>query len=332
MPNPIKYSTSAQTLALKKGNFWIGTGDVGKGPTSTTDYYKGITPPAGGYTIYLNKASGGPSIYTAANDSQLISLSNTIAGQTFATAAAALAWFATQTDKMVFNRDYESIVTNGLILNWDGGFNPSYPTTGSSIYDLSVSGSNGNLINGVGFNSSNGGSLTFDGADDRANSSSDLNTLPLGDNPRTMMYWIYPNLLTSDILIQIAGYGLDNGTGNLFCGCIGGTNISAAGKSFLWGNGINYASSHDITINTWQHIAWVKTAGNIICYKNGVADSGGSYTINTVDSRPYMGIVYSQNLYSYYNGRIGNFLIYNRALSAAEVSQNYNAQKGRFGL
>ena len=91
MPNPIKYSTSAQTLALKKGNFWIGTGDVGKGPTSTTDYYNGITPPAGGYTIYLNKASGGPSIYTAANDSQLISLSNTIAGQTFASAAAALA-------------------------------------------------------------------------------------------------------------------------------------------------------------------------------------------------------------------------------------------------
>ena len=43
MPNAIKYSASAQTLALKKGNFWIGTGDVGKGPTSTTDYWNGIT-------------------------------------------------------------------------------------------------------------------------------------------------------------------------------------------------------------------------------------------------------------------------------------------------
>ena len=130
MPNPIKYSTSAQTLALKKGNFYIGTGDVGKGPTSTTDYYNGITPPSGGYTIYLNKASGGPSIYTAANDAALISLSNTIAGQTFATAAAALAWFSTQTDKMVFNADYPAVVTNGLVLNVDAGFTPSYPTTG----------------------------------------------------------------------------------------------------------------------------------------------------------------------------------------------------------
>jgi energy-coupling factor transporter ATP-binding protein EcfA2 len=56
MPNAIKYNVSDETLALKKGNFYIGTGDVGKGPTSSTGYYNGITPPSGGYTIYLNKA------------------------------------------------------------------------------------------------------------------------------------------------------------------------------------------------------------------------------------------------------------------------------------
>jgi hypothetical protein len=44
MPNAIKYNLSSETLALKKGNFYIGTGDVGKGPTSTTGYYNGITP------------------------------------------------------------------------------------------------------------------------------------------------------------------------------------------------------------------------------------------------------------------------------------------------
>ena len=72
MSNPIKYSTTSQSLALKTGNYYIGTGDVGKGPTSSTDYYNGITPPSGGYTIYLNKASGGPSIFTPTNDSELI--------------------------------------------------------------------------------------------------------------------------------------------------------------------------------------------------------------------------------------------------------------------
>lgn len=166
LPTAIKYSTSAQTLALKKGNYWIGTGDVGKGPTSTTDYWNGITPPSGGYIIYLNKASGGPSIYTAANDSQLISLSNTIAGQTFATAAAALAWFSTQTDKMVFNRDYEAILTGALSLNLDAGFTPSYPRTGTTWYDTSAGVLNGTLTNGPTYDSADGGSIQFDGTND----------------------------------------------------------------------------------------------------------------------------------------------------------------------
>jgi hypothetical protein len=82
MPNAIKYNVSAETLALKKGNFWIGTGDVGKGPTSSTGYYNGITPPSGGYTIYLNKASGGPSIYTVSTEAQLTGLTNTISVST----------------------------------------------------------------------------------------------------------------------------------------------------------------------------------------------------------------------------------------------------------
>ncbi len=101
MPNAIKYNTSAETLALKKGNFWIGTGNVSKGPTSSTGYYNGITPPSGGYTIYLNKASGGPSIYTVTSDVQLISLTNSIAGTSYTTINQCFNYFDGQTDKMV---------------------------------------------------------------------------------------------------------------------------------------------------------------------------------------------------------------------------------------
>jgi hypothetical protein len=42
MPNPIKYSTGSETNALKKGNFFFGTGDVGKGPSDVTGYYQGV--------------------------------------------------------------------------------------------------------------------------------------------------------------------------------------------------------------------------------------------------------------------------------------------------
>jgi hypothetical protein len=82
MANAIKYNLSAETLALKKGNFWIGTGDVGKGPTSSTGFYNGLEPPSGGFTIYLNKASGGPSIYTVSNEAQLTALTNSISVST----------------------------------------------------------------------------------------------------------------------------------------------------------------------------------------------------------------------------------------------------------
>ena len=139
MPNAIKYSTSAQTLALKKGNFFIGTGDVPKGPTSTTDYWNGITPPGGGYTVYLNKASNGPSIYTCVNDSELITLTNKIAGASYTTAAQCLSYYLTQSDKMCLNRDYESISTNGLVLDLDAGFSCSYPRNGTSWLDMSSS-------------------------------------------------------------------------------------------------------------------------------------------------------------------------------------------------
>ena len=60
MPNPIKYNSLTEDNALNIGNFWIGTGDVDKGPTSTTGYYNGITPPPNGYAIYVHKLNQGP--------------------------------------------------------------------------------------------------------------------------------------------------------------------------------------------------------------------------------------------------------------------------------
>jgi hypothetical protein len=150
-------------LALKKGNFYIGTGDVGKGPTNVTGYYNGITPPSGGYTIYLNKASGGPSIYTASNDTQLISLTNTIAGASYTTVNECFNYYNGQSDKLCVNRDYESIVTDGLIFNLDANFIASYPRNGTDVYDLSGKGNDGTLINGVGFTNSGVPRFQLDG-------------------------------------------------------------------------------------------------------------------------------------------------------------------------
>jgi len=56
MANSIKYNTSTEPNAIKSGNFWIGTGDVSKGPTNETGFHSTLSPPSGGYVFYKNKS------------------------------------------------------------------------------------------------------------------------------------------------------------------------------------------------------------------------------------------------------------------------------------
>jgi hypothetical protein len=337
MPNVIKYNISTETRALKKGNFWIGTGDVDKGPTGTTGYWNGITPPAGGYTIYLNKASGGPSIYSAANDTQLISLSNAIAGQTFATAAAALAWFATQTDKIVFNRDYESIVTDGLVLNLDAGFTPSYPTTNTTWYDISSGGNNGELINGPTFDPNNFGSIVFDGSDDFVDIpySTYWNTNVFGTSTNfTLECWYKPDLFKNwDTLIEKsessgwysrsegAAIWTDSGS------------IQGVFSSGVDGNpgGSYVVISYPTTTLKWYHIAFTGDGTNLRLYVDGIERATGLVSTRTV--AVYNGSVGPRlGRRAFMDGRMALVRFYTRGITAQEITQNYNAQKGRYGI
>ena len=324
MPNSIKYSTSAQTLALKKGNFWIGTGDVGKGPTSTTDYYNGITPPSGGYTIYLNKASGGPSIYTASNDSQLISLSNTIAGQTFATAAAALAWFATQTDKMVFDMDYPAVITDGLVFNVDAGFTPSYPTTGTTMYDVGSGGNNGTLTNSPSFSSSNGGTIVLDGVDDYI--SIPQSALFGVSRTFTLMMWVYGQPSAG-----FSGFLRINGTLVFFAPS--SATSGTAGGSYRLAYPYPSVSYQSITmpVNQWFLLTVTNLDSQTPSYQ-GNSINGAPLTTTTYTGRIEPSEIRIGMADNYILGRIGVVSAYNRVLTDSEILQNYNALKGRYGL
>lgn len=343
MPNAIKYNVSAETLALKKGNFYIGTGDVGKGPTSSTGYYNGITPPSGGYTIYLNKASGGPSIYTVTSDAQLITLTNQIAGQTFATVAAAINWYNSQTDKMVFNIDYPAIVTSGLVLNLDAGFVGSYPTTASTWYDLSGNNNNSTLVNGPTYNTSQGGGIKFDATDDYAtipdSNSIDLTTL-------TISLWFN----RGDILTLAAGdqqnFFIKGNTS-----APGGDNFNYAvqlfgptgGGRYAWQSpGIGFAAlippSQVLFANQWYNLVFTHVSTNTpIAYLNGIKQTNWTATnpTNALVTNTWRATIsgdVERNQAATFNGIMSIVQLYNRALSETEVLQNWNALKGRFGL
>ena len=325
MPNSIKYSTSAQTLALKKGNLWIGTGDVGKGPSSSTAYYNGITPAAGGYTIYSYSATqtGNLSYFSAANDAALIAETNRIAGTSYTTAAQCLSYFATQTDRMVCNIDYPAIVTNGLVLNLDAGFTPSYPTTAATWYDLSGNGNNGALTNGPTFNSSNNGSIVFDGVDDYTT----LSSYPIPDN-FSYSIWVKVNgngpQGTRGIVISNGSTYIDINAGNYIL------------YSLMLSNGsqnlIRSTSGVVASIGAWAHYAATYNRQQAKLYFNGSEVGSSNYTLAPYNDLSAFTVgCYAGGNYNL-NGNISIAQMYNRSLSAAEVLQNYNATKGRFGL
>ena len=138
MPQPVKYSTSSVPNAIKKGNMAIGVNQVEYGPTSITSWYAGISPPVSGYTVYVNKVTQGPSILVASNDNDLVSIAisqgaaNTMTGVT-----NAFNFFKDLNDRIVIDKNYNDIVTSGLVLNLDTTYVPSYPRNGSFWNDVS---------------------------------------------------------------------------------------------------------------------------------------------------------------------------------------------------
>jgi len=332
MPNAIKYNTSAETLALKKGNFWIGTGAVGKGPTSTTGYWNGITPPSGGYTIYLNKVSNGPSIYTVTSDGQLISLTNSIAGASYTTAQQCFDYYYGQTDKMCVYQDYPIdfpyIVLDGLTFYLDAGVTLSYPGVGTTWTDVNGLGTknNGTLTNGPTYNSANGGSIVFDGGDDYVNIGTGT-TFNLGGVGKTFSIGICFNrsggwggwtaLFTKgDNSWRVHRYG--NGTGQLAFGTDGFSSQDTVTNTIF-------------NANTWYNVICVYDGTSKKIYVNGVLDTNVNVT-GTLGNNSYP--VYigenSQQGGRVFNGKISLTQIYNRALSSTEILQNYQVMIPRF--
>src|SRR6056300_1196478 len=124
MPKVIKFDVSALPNTRVKGNMRIGANSHDYG----TSYYSMIEPPDGGYTVYENKASGGPSIRVANNEIELINLTRESSGTTYASAVECLAWFATQNDKVVVSSNdvFSNIVIDGLVLDLDTKNNTSF--------------------------------------------------------------------------------------------------------------------------------------------------------------------------------------------------------------
>lgn len=206
------------------------------------------------------------------------------------------------------------IVTNGLVFAIDAGNLVSYPKSGTSTYNLTGSSNNGTLINGTGFSSTNGGTWTFDGTDDGIN----IGTLtPTGG--ATFEAWVWLE------------------TGNTNYGAIF-TNWGSSANAFFIGtypssdyvqvyfNGNLIFNTVSLPFNTWVLLTVTNDGTNVLFYVNGALTNTGGGTL--VSANGVTSIGYDINRTNYpFKGNISNAKIYNRALTAAEVLQNYNATK-----
>jgi len=330
MPNPIKYSTGTESDALRKGNFHIGTGSVGKGPSDVTGYYQAVSPVSGGYVIYMNKegAPGGLSYHSAANDSELITFTNNLAGQSYTGVNECFDYYYGQTDKVLVNQDYPAdypyIVMDGLILNLDAGITQSYPGSGTAWTDINGLGpkNNGTLINGTSFDSSNGGCLSFDGSDDYV-SIPNSNLWAFGQNG-TVTMWSYFD-------------GERNTNNRWWCT---NNNQSSLDAYLATGNRFGLHGSATLTTTEYPRNQWVFVTvtyinGVIKVYFNGINQplqgKTTDYNITNNTQTLFIGKYVDPNGYRW-RGEIASMSIYNKGLIESEVLQNYNAQKGRFGL
>ena len=224
------------------------------------------------------------------------------------------------------------IVENGLVLCLDAGNTKSYPGSGTVWTDLSRSGNNGTLTNGPTFSSANGGSIVFDGSDDYVNCGSNISTtftnlsietiVKIGAiNKKQGIISTYNNSPGNNI-----GWGLELTSGNAF-NFFGFTSNSVA-------NGV--ATTFTVSLNQIYQVNCVfigSTSFNI--YINGVYNNTTSVAYTSISKAAAANLMLGKDDSSqiiYFGGNIFNAKIYNRALSASEIRQNYNATKGRFRL
>lgn len=221
------------------------------------------------------------------------------------------------------------IVTDGLVLYLDAANRRSYSGSGTAWIDLSNP-TTSSLINGPTFDGANGGSIVFDGSNDYVNTNRDLLTETGGLFASASLAWSVsawflpaPTNTAGTIVTRATG----GGTSSTFTTVSSGSVVTAR----LRGGTIRTISN---VTTTWHElvITWNGTTANAY-YDGSYVDTVSVGTAALQDTNFSIG---ANNVLvtpaDFFNGRVANVKVYNRALSATEILQNYNATRNRFGV
>jgi hypothetical protein len=212
------------------------------------------------------------------------------------------------------------------VLNLDAGNPYSYlsGSSGTTWTDVSGNSNNGTLVNGPVYAN---GAITFDGVDDRITT-----TLSLASyNNTTQILWYKWNGVNQIAVLSYLGSSGGNGFGLLIHDGSGGSIGNRIGV--LYGgslyNALNTGSLYaTLSSNTWCQLAITRDTSTTILYFNGSVVGSTSRTPSTTSSYSY---AYGSSVAGA-AGSISATQFYTRALNADEITQNFNALRGRYGI
>jgi len=219
------------------------------------------------------------------------------------------------------------IVTNGLVLYLDAANSRSYTSGSTAWRDLSTAQLSGSLINGPGFSTDNGGAITFDAVNDYVQISDNAN---LRSSNGTYSVWFNctgvasGSSTNSSVLFKADIVGSNNGYIILAQASQVVVSIKDATTGYTLGGYSNTG---------WTNATLVNSSGTSFSfYLNGRLRATQATSPVTITSEPMRLGIGLDTFWANFQGSISNVSIYNRALSATEVQQNYNSLKSRFQL
>jgi hypothetical protein len=206
---------------------------------------------------------------------------------------------------------------------------------GTTLTDLSIGGgNNGTLVNGVGYSN---GALSFDGVDDYSTipDITGVTDFSIADN-YTVDFWIYLNSTQNntqngdnDVVEKWSG---DGGYPFTFRYVRASQVISVN----VYNGSTSNSTSIQISHSNWWNICGVFnwSSSLLTVYGNGgsVTESIALNLTGNITNNSALNLMRRGNGINYATGNLSNLKIYNKALTALEVQQNFNAQRGRFGI
>ena len=323
MPYPIKNTTLQQTNTVRTLKFAFGVNQGGYGLTSSTAFWNGKPPNVAGDIVYVGNGTSSPTMYVVATDSELINLSNTLGGGSNTTVQLALNYFINSANSVCLNVEPPNIVTNGLVVYLDAGFTPSYPKGFNTWYDTSQNLNNGVLTNGPTYNSADGGSLVFDGIDDKVVLPHILN---YNLTTLTVLVWIKPtspytgsfrNIISKEGADRDWNFYLYSSASN---GVVDYYHFSTTRASSY--PAVVSIPGGSLSLDVWHQCGFSISNGVFTYYLDGNVIGVGGINFSPANSSYPISIGGADN---YTKGNIMTSQVYNRGLTNQEVLQNYYA-------